>query len=234
MEHLKPYLRWAAVVLAAIALAFAFITPHRSDPVALPDDSPPPALSNAATAEPQPAASPTAGALAVYVVGAIRHAGVFHLPSGSRIVDAVNDAGGFSADADPEAINLAQPLADGMKVDVPKKGARVSFAPDDATGGSAYDVTSGVPSSPASSHRTSRHRSSGRSGVSKLAPGETIDVNTASETDLERLPGVGPSLARRIVEYRQANGPFATPDDLQNVSGIGPSKFAKMEPFIRL
>lgn len=238
MERWKPYIRWAAVALAAVALVFAFVSPHRSDPPALVDDSPPPAQPtdppSVASLPGTPATPPAATQLAVYVVGAIRHAGVFRLPPGSRIVDAVNDAGGFSADADPEAINLAEPLADGMKVDIPKKGAHVSFAADDATGGGTYDAASGPPSSPASSHRTSRHRSSGRSGASKLQPGQTIDVNTASEADLERLPGVGPSLARRIVEYRQSNGPFSTPDDLQNVSGIGPSKFAKMEPYVKV
>ena len=237
MERFKPHMRWAAVVLAAIALAFAFLAPRRSDPVALPDDSPPPmSQADVPTTAPAPAATATSVQQAVYVVGAVRHAGVFRFAPGSRVVDAVDDAGGFSSDADPEAINLAAPLVDGMKIDVPKKGARPVYSADAASG--AVDdnafATGPTSSAPASSRHASRHRSSGRSGASKLAPGQTIDVNTASETDLERLPGVGPSLARRIVEYRQANGPFATPDDMQNVSGIGPSKFAKMEPFIRL
>jgi competence protein ComEA len=237
MERFKPYMRWAAAALAAIALVFAFVTPRRSDPVTLPDDSPPPAAQpDVPSAAPSPAVPAASAELAVYVVGAVRHAGVYRLATGSRVVDAVNDAGGFSSDADPEAINLAAPLVDGVKVDVPKKGARPAYAVDDASGAAAdaFATSAATNSTPASSRHSSHHRSSGRSGATKLAPGQTIDVNTASETDLERLPGVGPSLARRIVEYRQANGPFATPDDLQNVSGIGPSKFAKMEPFIRV
>jgi len=156
------------------------------------------------------------------------------LAPGSRVVDAVAQAGGLASDADPEAINLAEPLVDGMKIDVPKRGARAATYSFDA-GSTAYDVAStSAMAAGSSSHRSSTHHRSGRSGVSKLQPGQTVDVNTASESELERLPGVGPSLARRIIEYREANGPFATPDDLQNVSGIGPSKFAKMEAFVRV
>ncbi|MBV8670700.1 MAG: helix-hairpin-helix domain-containing protein, partial [Candidatus Eremiobacteraeota bacterium] len=83
----------------------------------------------------------------------------------------------------------------------------------------------------AATHRA-RHGSSRSSH--KLQPGQTLDINTATETELTQLPGVGPGLARRIVEYRTANGPFQTVDDLQNVSGIGPSKFDRMAPYIRL
>jgi len=236
MERFKPYARWAAVVVGAVALAFAYIAPHRSDSVAVSDDSPPPpqAIASADVAASAVPASPSPGEIAVYVCGAIRHVGVFRLAPGSRIVDAVTQAGGLAGDADPEAINLAEPLVDGMKIDVPKKGARpVTYSSDSGT--ATYDVAStGASATGSSSHRSTHHRSSGRSGASKLQPGQTVDVNTASESDLERLPGVGPSLARRIVEYRQANGPFTTPDDLQNVSGIGPSKFAKMEAFVRV
>lgn len=233
MERFKPYARWAAVIAGAIALAFAYFAPHRSDSVVVADDSPPPpqAIASAEVAAP---ASPSPGEIAVYVCGAIRHVGVFRLAPGSRVVDAVTQAGGLAGDADQEAINLAEPLVDGMKIDVPKKGARLSTYSFDG-GSTAYDVAStGASTTGSSSHRSTHHRSSGRSGASKLQPGQTVDVNTASESELERLPGVGPSLARRIIEYREANGPFATPDDLQNVSGIGPSKFAKMEAFVRV
>lgn len=235
MERFKPYARWAAVVAGVVALAFAYLAPHRPDSVVVADDSPPPqtiASAEAAATAASASASPTE--IAVYVCGAIRHPGVFRLGPGSRVVDAVNRAGGLRSDADAEAINLAEPLVDGMKIDVPKKGARPeAYSSDGAI--AAYDVASiGSSAALTPSHRTSRHRSSGRAGASKLQPGQTVDVNTASESELERLPGVGPSLARRIIEYREANGRFATPDDLQNVSGIGPSKFAKMEAFVRV
>ena len=224
MEQIKPFLRWVAVCVAAGAAVFAFVTPHRSDQAAAPDDSPPPpgAMVSAAPLPLAPDATPSV--LAVYVCGAIRNPAVYRLPPGSRVVDAVNKAGGLSREADAEAVNLAEPLFDGMKVDIPKKGAAIpNYGAVDLRGAA----------STTSAHRTSRHMT-GRSGSHKLASGQTIDLNTASASDLTQLPGVGPTLAQRIVDYRQANGPFATIDDLQNVSGVGPSKFAKMEQFLRV
>src|SRR5437870_9566602 len=119
MEKIKPYLRWLAVGIAGLAAVLAYVAPHRSDQPASADDSPPPQPAVAATAT--TTAAPTAHALAVYVVGATKNAGVFELPQGSRVVDAVNKAGGLTKDADAESINLAEPLVDGMKIDIPKK-----------------------------------------------------------------------------------------------------------------
>jgi competence protein ComEA len=227
MEKIAPWMRWVAATAAAIALAYAFFAPHKTDGAAQIDTSlPAPAPTDIASAfaAPSPAALPSQ--VAVYVCGAVRKSGVYRLRPDARVVDAIAAAGGMAADADPEAINLAQPLADGMKVDVPKKGdPRFVDA-------SASDV---VDSSSASAQRTtSRHHHPGRAGSHKLQAGQSLDVNTATESELTQLPGVGPSLARRIVEYREANGPFTSVDDLQNVSGIGPSKFAKLEAYVRI
>ncbi len=179
-------------------------------------------------ASPDPTVTATS-TLAVYVCGAVKRAGVYSIGAGNRVVDAIAQAGGAAQNADLEQLNLAQPIADGMKIDVPVKGQVIAQDGTDTSGGALVSSAAGgyAPS------RAGRHHSS-RSGSHKLHEGQSLDVNTASESDLTQLPGVGPSLARRIVEYRQANGPFQTPDDLQNVSGIGPSKFAKMEPFIRV
>jgi competence protein ComEA len=163
----------------------------------------------------------------VYVCGAVRRPGVYTLPSDARVIDAIAQAGGAAANSDLEQLNLAQPLADAMKVDVPVKGQQLSAAMG------AADLPAAGLAGTASAGRSSRHHAS-RSGSHKLSAGQTLDINIASESELVQLPGVGPSLARRIVEYRTANGPFQMPDDLQNVSGIGASKFAKMEPFIRI
>ena len=165
--------------------------------------------------------------LHVYVCGAVRNPGVYTLSAGTRIVDAIARAGGAAKTGDLEQLNLAEPLTDAMKIDVPIKGQ--SFTPPIGAPESAQFDS---PPSASSGH-SSRHRSS-RGGSHKLSAGQTLNINTASESELTQLPGVGPSLARRIVEYRTANGPFQMADDLQNVSGIGPSKFAKMEPFIRV
>lgn len=242
MENVKLVMRWGAIALAVVALVFAYVSPHHGDAADPASDSPPPALpppsTPASAAAAQFAVSPTPSSAAVYVVGAVSRPGVYHVAPDARIVDAIHQAGGMTKDADPEAINLAAPVADGMKVDVPRKGAPptsyaddgIDTAPARTASATGFDLQ-GAP--PRSSH-SSRHRSAGRAGSHKLQPGQTLDVNTATENELTQLPGVGPSLARRIVEYREANGPFATPDDLQNVSGIGPSKFAKMADYVKI
>jgi competence protein ComEA len=240
----------AALAAAAALVALGALLPHPTSAIGQPVLGQPvlgqPVLGQASLAPdsvptdsvPSDSVSPTypvlgqatlapSSLLHVYVCGAVRKAGVYILPSGSRVVDAIAQAGGAAENADLEQLNLAEPLADAMKVDVPIKGQQLAAAVGLA------DSASSVGSQDASARRSGRHRSS-RSGSHKLAAGQTIDINTASESELTQLPGVGPSLARRIVEYRTANGPFQLPDDLQNVSGIGANKFAKMEPFIRL
>ncbi len=173
------------------------------------------AQSNATPPAGQEAATPSV----VYVCGAVKRPGVYKLSPGARVADAVTRAGGAIGDADLEQLNLAQPVADGMKIDVPVKGHSVVAA--------GFEPLAGDVSHARSSRRGGHNRH-------KLQPGQTLNVNTATETELTQLPGVGPGLARRIVEYRAANGPFQTIDDLQNVSGIGPSKFAKLAPYVRL
>jgi competence protein ComEA len=170
-----------------------------------------------------PSSSPLSQAtrVAVYVCGDVRHPGVYEFGPNRRVTDGIARAGGALPDADLEQLNLAEPLSDAMKIDVPKKGEHLALAaPEEA------------PASGGSHHRRARSHT-GRSSH-KLQPGQTLDVNTASESELTSLPGVGPGLARRIVEYRTANGPFQSVDDLQNVSGIGPSKFDRMASYIRL
>ncbi len=230
MQDTKSF-RWWMVAGAVIVLALGVAIPHvTSNPLASGTNTPTSSATvpaqlvaaeqgpSATLAEPSPA--PTD--IAVYICGDVHRPGVYTLTPGQRVADGIARAGGALADADLEQINLAQPLADAMKIDVPKKGQIVAVSYGEAS----------TPLDASSSHRRSARRG-GRSSH-KLQPGQTLDVNTASESELTSLPGVGPSLARRIVEYRTANGPFQTVDDLQNVSGIGPSKFDKMAPFIKL
>jgi competence protein ComEA len=228
----------AALAAAAALVALGALLPHPSavvgqavlgqaslapsDPI--PADSPDPVRSDPVLGQASIVPSPP---VHVYVCGAVHKAGVYTLPADLRVVDAIVLAGGATENADLEQLNLAEPLADGMKVDVPVKGQQVA-EPVEVAGSVSSSGSQGV-----SAGHSGRHHSS-RSSSHKLAAGQTIDINTASESELTQLPGVGPSLARRIVEYRAANGPFQLPDDLQNVSGIGASKFAKMESFIRV
>lgn len=172
---------------------------------------PPPAT---ATTAPPPTPLPTAtpGPLRVYVSGAVARPAVYALPPGSIIDDAVRAAGGFAAAADPVAINLAAPLADGMQIYVPTLAEDVATPP--------------VISAPAA---TSDPNSSRMGGVTVAG---LIDINQATQADLEMLPGIGPTMAANIIAYREANGPFATIEAIMDVPGIGEGKFAAMQALI--
>jgi competence protein ComEA len=165
----------------------------------------PPTSIVVSTPAPTSTLSPTAtpGPIRVYVSGAVRRPAVYELPRGSIIRDAVEAAGGAAPDADLDAINLALELQDQQHVHLPREG-EVDPPP----------LISGGPS---------------RAGQSV---GLLVDINTAPAEELETLPGVGEVTARRIIEYRQANGPFQTVEDIQNVSGIGPKTFQGFQGMI--
>jgi len=154
------------------------------------------------------APSTPAAALVVHVLGRVRKPGVYELPGGSRVIDAIGAAGGFAADADQSGLNLAQELADGTQVIVPTPGeTAVGAGP---SGGAAAGAGSGA-------------------GGAASAAGGKVDLNTATLEQLETLPRIGPSLAQRILDWRTQNGRFASVDDLKNVSGIGDKTFAGLE-----
>ncbi|CQR72082.1 ComE operon protein 1 [Sporomusa ovata DSM 2662] len=139
----------------------------------------------------------------VYVSGGVNKPGVYKLPQGSRIVDAVTAAGGFALGADPAKINLALHLKDEMQVNVP------------------YIIT-------AAGNGTLN------SGASAGNSNDKININTASAAELDKLPGIGPSLAERIAQFRTANGPFSDLADLKKVPGIGEAKYNQFKDKISL
>ena len=148
--------------------------------------------------------------IVVHVAGEVNKPGVYTLPNSARMIDAVIAAGGATARADLEVINLATPLIDSSQIYVPAKGvaARPTFArPQPGVNGVAS-----APNTPSAS------------GV--------VNINRASVNELDSLPGVGPSTAQAIVDYRSANGPFGSPEDLLNVKGIGPAKFEAMRKLV--
>jgi competence protein ComEA len=146
----------------------------------------------------QPDGSANAPTAFVHVVGQVTNPGLYELPAGARIMDAVAAAGGFTPTADQTNLNLAQVVEDGQQIVVAAQGAvtAAGAAPGVGTGGTA---------------------------------GGTVDLNTADATALETLDGIGPALAQRILAYRAAHGGFRTVNDLQNVTGIGPKKFAAIK-----
>lgn len=142
--------------------------------------------------------------LLVHVVGSVRHPGVYVLEAGARAVDAVEAAGGMLPDAVASAVNMARPVTDGEQIWVPSE--------DEVTEGAAPPGAA----------------SAGGAGGGASGGGNAVDINTADAATLETLPGVGPSTAAKIVADREANGPFASVDDLQRVAGIGPKKLESL------
>lgn len=157
----------------------------------------------AAAGLPPGAGAPTAGTggeVVVHVAGAVAAPGVQRLPAGARVVDAVGAAGGAAPDADLGRINLAAPLVDGQQIYVLRAGE------------------SAPPAVP------------GPQGSGGGADGgeAAVDVNTASATELEELPGVGPAIAAAIVAHRDEHGPFTSVDGLLDVQGIGEAKLEQL------
>ena len=140
--------------------------------------------------------------LVVDVKGAVRHPGVYRLAAGARTYDAVRRAGGLTGRADRIGVNLAARVVDGGEVVVPVRGAGGSGA----AAGTTTTASSG-------------------GGAGSAGP-LSLDLDSASEQQLEQLDGVGPELAAKIVAYRQQHGGISSVDDLDNVSGIGPAKLA--------
>lgn len=158
---------------------------------------------------PVPSPVPDPGRIVVDVVGAVVRPGLHELPEASRVADAVEAAGGLTAEADRMRLNLAEPLIDGSRLWVPAVGETVG-----------PDVVAVTPGSGAGA-------GAGAGDGRLVAP---LNVNTAGAEALEELPGIGPALAAAIVEHRRRHGPFATVDELVEVSGIGPVKLEQIRP----
>lgn len=174
-----------------------------------------PEVSREATEEPPSGAQADGDEVVVHVSGSVQSPGVVHLPPGSRVEDALQAAGGTTEEADLAAINLARPVADGEQIHVPVPGEEAPPVP--AAGGAEAGGGEGT-----------------GSGAGEKVDGGMIDLNTASAAELEELPGVGPSIAQRILEHREKNGPFTSVDSLLEVSGIGPATLEKIRERARV
>ncbi len=137
--------------------------------------------------------------LLVHVLGAVAEPGLVELAAGARVVDAVAAAGGFTPDADPAGVNLARPVVDGEQLVVPAVGQ--------------------APPAPAAS-------AGGTGGGAATAADGVVHLNTADLAALDTLPRIGPALAQRIIDWRDANGPFTSVDQLLEVAGIGDTVFS--------
>ncbi len=197
-------------------------------------------IPSSASVEPAPASKPTP--LVVHVTGAVKKPGVYHLPSDSRGEDAIKAAGGILQTANENALNLAAHLEDGSQIHVPTKKEMPPDAPPAPDALVKHDPTVAKTAFSAP-HLSVRPASSAKpnpadhlSKSDKLTPDsrETINLNTAGAEELQRLPGIGPAMAERVLAYRKEAGGFKSPDEMLQVKGIGAKKFAKMERFLRV
>ena len=157
--------------------------------------------------------------ITVYVSGEVVKPGVYVLLATARVIDALQAAGGATNQADLVVVNLAAPLVDAAQLFIPRIGStpRATFPRPHAGINLPTTGTSG-----------------GVGGGGAISAGGIVDINSATLFDLDALPGVGPSTAQAIIDYRVANGPYASVDDLLNVRGIGPSKLAAMRARVRV
>ncbi len=166
----------------------------------------------------------------VHVAGAVHKPGVYHLKPGSRNEDALTAAGGPLSTANSDAINLAAHIEDGTQLYLPTRTEK----PEGGAPNSTPSDTSNSKSSPGSkSPRQGRNGESKPAKLSSPSQGQ-VNLNTAGAEELQKLPGIGPSMAERILAYRKDNGGFKSIEDLMQVSGIGEKRFEKMKLLVRL
>ncbi len=150
-----------------------------------------------------PQLDPPSSELIVYISGAVTHPDVYRLTSGARVKDAVIAAGGFTSDAATAQINLAATLKDAEHIHIPS----LAEVPSMALAPASTEPAAGT-------------------------PGLLLDLNTASVAELEDLPGIGPSLAERILARRNEAGPFRSVEQLREVTGIGEKLYAQIAPLV--
>lgn len=145
--------------------------------------------------------------IAIHVTGEVKKEGLIYLSVGSRVADAIKEAGGETKNADLSQINLAYQLQDGQKLYIPNKNEIISEYIISATGNTESEGSS----------------SNNLKGENK------VNINTATQNELDQLPGIGPSIAQRIIEYREEKGNFQKIEDVQNVKGIGDAKYEEIK-----
>jgi competence protein ComEA len=188
------------VLLTAVVVAGLWLT----RPPAPPAEAALPFASTTVSLPPASTVASEAEVLVVHVAGAVVVPGIHELPAGSRVVDAIEAAGGLAPDADGARLNLAAPVADGQRVYIPAVG---EAAPPPVVGGADPSGPSGAATGP-------------------------VDLNQADEAALDALPGVGPATAAAIIQHRQEIGRFTSVDQLLDVRGIGEAKLEQLRPLV--
>lgn len=210
IEMLKEY-KWQIALPAAAGLLMAtfliFSQPAKSDQTGLTDfpQTEQTSSSTESVEETSTEVSKEPSQLVVDVKGAVAKPGLYTLEAGARVNDAVKAAGGLTSQADPKSVNLAQKLSDEAVVYVASKEENISV----------------VTSTTASSAMSPEEKST-----------SLVNLNTATEADLQTISGIGAKRAADIIAYREANGGFKSVDDLNNVSGIGDKTMESIQPYV--
>lgn len=165
--------------------------------------------------------------IVIYIIGEVKQEGVYELDENSRISDAIEKAGGTKENADLSQINLAYKIEDGMRIYIPKKGELVQDKEkiEDKT----QEIVTGKSTDITNTTSVNTNLSTNKKSKTDI---EKINLNKATQTELETLPGIGPSTAEKIIEYRKENGNFKNIEDIMNVNGIGESKYNKIKDLI--
>jgi competence protein ComEA len=199
-----------SALIAVVVVAFLVLSGPRPSTLVLDGSAARTTVNDAETASPAPDTALVAGTgLVIDVTGAVLHPGVYHLPAGARVADAIAAAGGFGPRVDAaaaQALNLAAPLTDGLQVRVPSR--------DDAAGPKTQSDGNGA-------------GASGGSQGNGASAGARVDLNTATSAELDGLPGIGPVTAGKIIASREQR-PFTAVEDLQTRKLVGSSTFAKL------
>ncbi|MFQ3548846.1 MAG: helix-hairpin-helix domain-containing protein [Armatimonadota bacterium] len=181
--------------------------------------------------------NPKKGDVVFHITGAVNSPGLYSLPKGSRIYEALKVAGNASQDADLDKINLAKQIDDGEKIDVPFKDRQANNKNDNSINSA---VITGVinQSSDTTQNYISKNNKNQNipQNFNKSQPSlsSKININTASQSELESLPGIGPAYAKRIIEYRNMSGGFKSLEQIMEIKGIGQKTYEKLRPYITL
>ena len=204
----------AALTLLAVVVSVGWLLRAKAMPMAVavsPDTAsvPSPTASVSPSAASATPSAPATTTILVHVIGAVVKPGVVSLPEGARVEDALAAVGGLRGDADPAELNLAAVVSDGTQIIIGTKASPRGEVREGST-------------------------SSGSVSTGTATVGAIIDLNTATLTQLDTIPGVGPVTAQAILDYRTKHGKFTKIEELQEVDGIGTKTYAQIAPHVRV